>query len=140
VWVTTTLTYFFGQPSGATPNSFGHLSSLSRNVSWSLSGSGQPSSSSKPSLSSASFGHLSSLSLIPSASLSRSGQPSSSSNLSKSSGSSGHLSTSSVRPSPSRSPGLGGSFGAWSVHFSGGDFSIASLAFFSAIAAVRFAS
>src|SRR5690606_14578328 len=57
--VTTTCVYFFGQPSGATPCSFGHLSTLSANESLSLSGSGQPSSSSKLSLSSGSFGHLS---------------------------------------------------------------------------------
>src|SRR4051812_42208000 len=74
--VTTTSVYFFGQPSGATPASFGHLSSLSANPSLSLSGSGQPSASSKPSLSSGSFGHLSSLSRMPSLSLSGSGQPS----------------------------------------------------------------
>src|SRR6266567_4077453 len=72
--------------------------------SLSLSGSGQPSSSSNPSLSSGSFGHRSSTSRMPSLSLSGSGQPSSSSNPSKSSGSSGHLSTSSLMPSPSRSP------------------------------------
>src|SRR5689334_400452 len=96
--VTTTRLYFFGQPSGATPASFGHLSSGSRNPSLSLSGSGQPSSSSKPSLSSASFGHWSTRSAIPSLSLSRSGQPSSSSKLSLSSGSIGHLSTLSAMP------------------------------------------
>ena len=58
----------------------------------SLSGSGQPSSSSNPSLSSGSFGHLSSSSRMPSLSLSGSGQPSSSSKPSLSSGSFGHLS------------------------------------------------
>ena len=58
--VTTMCWYFFGQPSlSAGPGSFGHLSSASRTPSLSLSGSGQPSSSSKPSLSSGSFGHLS---------------------------------------------------------------------------------
>src|SRR5580698_4081676 len=71
--------------------------------SWSLSGSGQPSASSKPSLSSGSFGHRSSTSRMPSPSLSGSGQPSASWKPSKSSGSSGHLSTSSGMPSPSRS-------------------------------------
>src|SRR6476469_4276033 len=69
--------------------------------------SGQPSSSSKPSLSSGMFGHLSSTSGMPSRSLSGSGQPSSSSKPSKSSGSSGHLSMSSLMPSPSRSPMFG---------------------------------
>src|SRR6476660_1175131 len=82
-------------------------SSSSRMRSLSLSGSGQPSLSSKPSLSSGSFGHRSSTSRMPSLSLSGSGQPSSSSKSSKSSGSSGHLSTSSLMPSPSRSPMLG---------------------------------
>src|SRR6185369_16149481 len=52
--------------------------------SLSLSVSGQPSSSSNPSLSSGTIGHRSSLSRMPSLSLSGSGQPSSSSNRSKS--------------------------------------------------------
>src|SRR5450432_1774124 len=72
--------------------------------SLSLSGSGQPSASSKPSLSSGSFGHRSSTSRMPSPSLSGSGQPSSSWKPSKSSGSSGHLSTLSGMRSPSRPP------------------------------------
>src|SRR5207237_447046 len=76
--------------------------------SLSLSGSGQPSSSSNPSLSSGSFGHLSSLSRMPSLSLSGSGQPSASSNPSLSSGSVGHLSVLSGMPSPSLSSRLGG--------------------------------
>src|SRR5215831_13386815 len=106
--VTTMCSYFFGQPllSGG-PASLGHLSVLSGTPSLSLSGSGQPSSSSNPSLSSGSFGHLSLVSGIPSLSLSRSGQPSSSSNPSLSSGSFGHLSTSSLMPSPSLSPMTG---------------------------------
>src|SRR5689334_6610085 len=103
VSVTTTRLYFFGQPSGGTPGSSGHLSSASRMPSLSLSGSGQPSSSSKPSLSSASFGHLSTLSASPSWSLSGSGQPSSSSKPSWSSASFGHLSTLSASPSLSLS-------------------------------------
>src|SRR5689334_8993297 len=69
----------------------------------SLSGSGQPSSSSKPSLSSGSFGHLSLTSGMPSLSLSGSGQPSSSSKPSLSSGSLGHLSRLSRMPSLSLS-------------------------------------
>src|SRR4051794_30512244 len=69
--------------------------------SWSLSGSGQPSSSSNPSLSSGVSGHLSARSGTSSWSLSGSGQPSSSSNPSLSSGASAHLSTLSARPSPS---------------------------------------
>src|ERR1700690_4010419 len=74
----------------------------------SLSGSGQPSSSWNPSLSSGSLGHLSSASGMPSWSLSRSGQPSSSSKPSLSSGSLGHLSSASGIPSPSVSKVLGG--------------------------------
>src|SRR5262245_56085210 len=69
----------------------------------SLSGSGQPSSSWKPSLSSGSFGHLSSASGMPSPSLSRSGQPSASWKPSLSSGSFGHLSSLSGMPSLSLS-------------------------------------
>ena len=72
---------------------WGSWSLLSGMPSLSLSGSGQPSSSSKPSLSSGSFGQLSKSSGMPSPSLSGSGQPSSSSKPSRSSGSSGHLST-----------------------------------------------
>src|SRR5215813_5701427 len=71
--------------------------------SLSLSGSGHPSASSKPSLSSGSLGHRSSTSGMPSLSLSGSGHPSSSSKPSLSSGSSGHLSTLSGMPSPWRS-------------------------------------
>src|SRR5215813_9944637 len=107
VSVTTTRLYYLGQPSGGTPGSLGHLSATSGMPSLSLSGSGQPSASSKPSLSSGSLGHLSSASGMPSLSLSGSGQPSASSKPSRSSGSSGHLSTSSLMPSPSRSPMLG---------------------------------
>jgi len=51
--------------------SFGHLSAASAMPSLSLSGSGQPSSSLKPSLSSASVGQASTLSAMPSPSLSR---------------------------------------------------------------------
>src|SRR6266513_535890 len=116
----------------------GHWSAVSRMPSLSLSGSGQPSSSSKPSLSSGSFGHLSVLSGMPSLSLSGSGQPSSSSKPSLSSGSSGHLSTLSRMPSPSRSPGPLATGGG--LHLSFGDFSIASRAFFSATSASRRAS
>src|SRR3954463_11015466 len=110
--------------------------------SLSLSGSGQPSLSSKPSLSSGSFGHLSATSRMPSLSLSGSGQPSSSSKPSLSSGSSGHLSTLSRMPSPSLSPGPGGGGGgaALSTHLSLGDLSIASLALVSATWASRRAS
>src|SRR5678816_4915452 len=74
--------------------------------SLSLSGSGQPSSSSKPSLSSGSSGHLSTRSGIPSPSRSRSswsGQPSWSSNPFLVSGSLGHLSSLSRMPSRSLS-------------------------------------
>src|SRR6188768_3812613 len=102
--VTTMCVYFFGQPSlSGGPGSFGHLSAASGTPSLSLSGSGQPSLSSKPSLSSGSFGHLSSASARPSVSLSGSGQPSASSNLSLSSGSLGHLSVRSAMPSLSLS-------------------------------------
>src|SRR5262249_37138326 len=103
-WVTTMCSYFFGQPllSGG-PGSFGHLSATSGAPSLSLSGSGQPSSSSKPSVSSGSFGHLSVTSGMPSVSLSGSGQPSSSWKPSLSSGSSGHLSLRSGIPSLSLS-------------------------------------
>ena len=69
---------------------------MSRMPSLSLSGSGQPSSSSKPSLSSGSSGHLSTRSGMPSPSRSRSsesGQPSSSSKPFLVSGSFGHLSS-----------------------------------------------
>src|SRR5262249_33524388 len=55
-----------GQPSGGGPGMFGHLSSTSGMPSRSLSGSGQPSSSSNPSKSSGSSGHLSTSSLMPS--------------------------------------------------------------------------
>src|SRR5262249_40301309 len=98
--VTTMCWYLRGQPllSGG-PGSFGHLSSASATPSLSLSRSGQPSSSSNPSLSSGSFGHLSSASAMPSWSLSGSGQPSWSSNPSLSSGSLGHLSLASAMPS-----------------------------------------
>src|SRR5215813_9934815 len=99
VLVTTTRLYFFGQPSGGGPGSFGHLSLMSRIPSPSLSGSGQPSSSWKPSRSSGSFGHLSTVSGMPSPSLSGSGQPSASWKPSLSSGSFGHLSASPTMPS-----------------------------------------
>src|SRR6478609_5332721 len=82
------------------------MSSVSRMPSLSLSGSGQPSSSSKPSLSSGSSGHLSVLSWMPSPSRSRSsksGQPSSSSKPFFVSGSFGHLSSLSRIPSRSLS-------------------------------------
>src|SRR5450432_594993 len=103
-WVTTMCSNFFGQPSlSGGPGSFGHLSAMSSTPSLSLSGSGQPSASSNPSLSSGSFGHLSTASRIPSVSLSGSGQPSASSNPSLSSGSFGHLSTASRIPSLSLS-------------------------------------
>src|SRR5262249_10435852 len=90
--------------------------------SLSLSGSGQPSASWKPSLSSGSLGQLSSTSWMPSLSLSGSGQPSASWKPSLSSGSSGHLSFESGMPSPSRSPstGGGGGGGAPATFFSGG--------------------
>src|ERR1700743_2397148 len=74
--------------------------------SLSLSGSGQPSSSSKPSVSSGSSGHLSTLSAMPSPSRSvssASGQPSSSSKPFLVSGSFGHLSSLSRMPSRSLS-------------------------------------
>src|SRR5689334_16161764 len=74
--------------------------------SLSLSVSGQPSSSSNPSLSSGSIGHWSSLSRMPlsvTSPLSVSGQPSSSSRPSLFSGSFGHLSSSSRMPSLSLS-------------------------------------
>ena len=67
--------------------------------SLSLSGSGQPSSSSKLSLSSGTSGHLSALSTMPSLSLSSSGQPSASSKPSLSSATSGQWSTLSAMPS-----------------------------------------
>src|SRR3954447_20279789 len=103
-WVTTMCSYFFGQPSlSGGPGSFGHLSLPSGTPSLSLSGSGQPSASSNPSLSSGSLGHLSVLSGMPSVSLSGSGQPSSSWNPSLSSGSFGHLSVVSGMPSLSLS-------------------------------------
>src|SRR5665213_1292236 len=103
-WVTTMCSNFLGQPplSGG-PGSFGHLSATSSTPSLSLSGSGQPSASSNPSLSSGWSGHLSALSGMPSASLSGSGQPSASSNPSLSSGSLGHLSATSGTPSVSLS-------------------------------------
>src|SRR5215212_882472 len=87
-----------------------HLSLASGTPSPSLSGSGQPSSSWKPSLSSGSIGHLSLASGTPSPSLSLSGQPSSSWKPSLSSASFGHLSTSSIRPSPSVSFSITSSF------------------------------
>src|SRR3954452_7234701 len=103
-WVTTMCSYFFGQPSlSGGPGSLGHLSAASSTPSLSLSGSGQPSASSNPSLSSGSVGHLSTASRMPSASLSGSGQPSASSNPSLSSGSVGHLSVLSGIPSLSLS-------------------------------------
>src|SRR6185312_6044654 len=113
--VTTMCSYFLGQPSlSGGPGSFGHLSAASSTPSLSLSGSGQPSASSNPTLSSGSLGHLSTLSRIPSLSLSGSGQPSASSKPSLSSGSVGHLSVLSGMPSWSVS---GGTTGA--RHFSG---------------------
>src|SRR5262245_51666227 len=87
--------------------------------SLSLSESGQPSSSSNPSLSSGSFGHLSSVSRMPSLSLSGSGQPSSSSNPSLSSGSLGHLSALSRMPSLSLS-GSGQPSWSWKPSLSSG--------------------
>src|SRR5438552_13041620 len=70
-WVTTMCSYFFGQPSlSGGPGSLGHLSAASSTPSLSLSGSGQPSASSNPSLSSGSVGHLSTLSGMPSPSVS----------------------------------------------------------------------
>src|SRR3954471_109864 len=102
--VTTMCSYFFGQPLlSAGPGSLGHLSEASATPSLSLSGSGQPSSSSKPSLSSGSSGHLSVASAMPSVSLSGSGQPSSSWKPSLSSGSRGHLSLASAMVSLSLS-------------------------------------
>src|SRR5450631_2050167 len=116
-WVTTMCSYFFGQPSlSGGPGSLGHLSAASSTPSLSLSGSGQPSASSNPSLSSGSLGHLSALSGMPSLSLSGSGQPSASSNPSLSSGSVGHLSVASGMPSPSVSSGTVGA-----THLSRGD-------------------
>src|SRR2546430_1969409 len=104
--------------------------------SLSLSGSGQPSSSWKPSLSSGSFGHLSFTSAMPSASLSGSGQPSSSWKPSLSSGSLGHSSTLSLMPSPSLSPITCTTGG---MQRSLGDFSTAALALVSATSSSDFA-
>src|SRR5690242_20839855 len=83
--------------------------------SLSLSGSGQPSSSSKESRSSGSLGQRSSTSRIPSWSLSGSGQPSSSWTPSRSSGSSGQESPVSTTRSPSRSWGASSGGGTGSV-------------------------
>src|SRR6478736_1590510 len=134
-WVTTMCSYFFGQPSlSGGPGSFGHLSAASSTPSLSLSGSGQPSASSNPSLSSGSLGHLSVLSGMPSLSLSGSGQPSASSKPSLSSGSVGHLSSLSMMPSPSVSGGLGGG-----LQRALGDSSMALRALSSAMATSRLA-
>src|SRR5262245_46190239 len=95
-----------GQPLFSTgPAVPGHLSFASSTPSLSLSGSGQPSSSWKPSLSSGWSLHLSVKSSRPSASVSGtvSGQPSWSSHLLTVSGWSGHLSSLSGMPSPSLS-------------------------------------
>src|ERR1044071_7145815 len=87
----------------------------------SLSGSGQPSSSWKPSLSSGSSGHLSAASGMPSPSLSGSGHPSSSWKPSLSSGSLGHLSCASGIPSPSLSRS-GQPSSSWKPSLSSGSF------------------
>jgi hypothetical protein len=79
------------------------VSSRSAKLSPSLSSSGQPSSSSKPSKSSDSVGHLSTASARWSLSLSSSGQPLPSSKPSRSSGTFGQSSRLLATPSPSLS-------------------------------------